>query len=77
MPKAITVINEALGEFERTTGLIPRVILLPRRIFRQYEQEQAVLDSIIPSVPPPPDDSREWADVRMVEHEALEQVEVY
>lgn len=76
MEKAITVVDSALKEFERRSGLTPRVILLPRRIFEQYFREASLLAAILPDAPAPRDE-REWADVRVVEHEALEEIEVY
>lgn len=74
--KATTAVHAALQAFELASGLVPCVILLPRRIFSQYLREQTLLESVLPEAPQPKD-PREWADVRVVEHERIEEIEVY
>ena len=74
--RATTVIHAALSNFEASTGLVPLVILLPRRVFDQYAREQDILASVIPDGPEVMG-GREWAEVRIVEHESLEEIEVY
>lgn len=76
-PRAVTVVNGALSHFEHETGLAPRVILLPRRIFNRYVEERQVLDAVLPPVMIGRRDEREWCDVRIVEHEGLDEPEVY
>ena len=76
--RAITEVDRALRQFEFEMKMTPRVILLPRRVFEQFVSEQAVVDSAMPYEPPPREPMGEdWADVRVVEHEALEEIEVY
>lgn len=75
--KATTVIHAALQAFERASGLTPVVVLLPRRVFDQYVLEQRTIAAVLPPQPPMQKDPREWADVRVVEHESLEEIEVY
>lgn len=72
--KAITLIDRALVEFQRSCGLIPRVILLPTRIFEQYMKESEVLGSVLPQLQP---DENNWTEVRAVEHEQIKDIEVY
>ncbi len=72
---AITDIELALREFQETTGLIPRVMLLPPRIYRDYERESKVLDSVLPTLEC--DDGTTWADVRVIEHEGVHGIEIY
>lgn len=72
--KAITLIDEALSRFQFESGMVPRVILLPWRIFRQYEREANLLESVLPANDR---DDGDWADVRVVEHESIQSVEVY
>lgn len=75
IPKAITLVERALSDFERDNQMPPRVVLLPRRVFEQFEAEQMRIASVMPgaeTVTGP-----EWADVRVVEHEGLEDLEVY
>lgn len=72
--KAITLMHLALRDFHESSGLIPKVILLPKRMFQQFEREQRVLDEILPQEPPADDG---WEDVRVVEHEGIETPEVY
>lgn len=74
--RATTLIHAALATFERESGLTPLVVLLPRRVFNQYVREQSLLASVLPEAPEPKD-PREWADVRVVEHERIEEIEVY
>jgi len=74
--KAITLIENALADFERRSGLSPRVVLLPRRVFEQYYQESKILESALPELPAPKD-SQDWTDVRVVEHGFIEELEVY
>jgi hypothetical protein len=77
-PRAITVVDAALRRFEFETRLSPRVVLLPRRVFEQFLAEKATVDAAMPYEPPHPHcDDPEWADVRVVEHEGLEEIEVY
>lgn len=76
MKKAVTVVDEALRSFERESGLTPRVVLLPRRVFNEFVRESNILASVLP-VDRNPKDPREWADVRVVEHEQIESIEVY
>ena len=57
--------------------MTPRVILLPLRLFRQYAKEQEMLDGILPVARPYRPDDENWADVRVVEHEAVQEIEVY
>lgn len=72
--KAITILDMALQNFQSETGLVPRVILLPPKIFQAYEQESRSLDAILPKL----DASDEaWTDVRVVEHEGVTGIEVY
>mgnify|MGYP001592314588 CR=1 FL=1 len=76
--QATTVIYDALARFERASGMPPRVVLLPRRVFDQYSRERVLLDSVLPdAAPPKPKDPREWSDVRVVENERSEEIEVY
>ena len=90
--KATTVIHAALSDFQVATGLIPRVVLLPRRVFEQYASEQALIESVMPSGPDagipgcghgaggeggPVRGSDGWADVSEVEHSGIEWIEVY
>ncbi len=74
--KATKLIHEALALFEVASGLTPLVVLLPRRVFEQYSRERRLLDSVLPDSSAPRD-PREWADVRVVEHERIEEIEVY
>ena len=74
---ATKVIHAALQAFERESGLIPVVVLLPRRVFNQYVREQTVIEAALPPRPPVQKDPLEWADVRVVEHERIEEIEVY
>lgn len=81
-PKAITVVSEALARFEGQEGLTPRVALLPRRIFRQYESEVRRLEAVMPGATntewnEPTRREPGWTDVRLVEHEGIEEIEVY
>ena len=73
---ATQVVHAALSAFEDESGLTPLVILLPTRIFRQYEREAMSLAAVLP---PEPEGARgpEWCDVRVVEHESNEEIEVY
>ena len=73
---ATTLIHAALATFERESGLTPVVVLLPRLVFNQYVSEQSVLDSVLPE-PSTLNNPHEWADVRVVEHERIEEIEVY
>lgn len=76
-PKTATqVVHEALSAFEGEYRMIPLVILLPTKIFLAYEREAIALAGLLP---PGPTGTRgaEWADVRVVEHEALKEIEVY
>lgn len=76
--QATPVIYDALARFERVSGMAPRVVLLPRRIFDQYVRERRVLESVMPDTQPPESkDPAEWADVRVVENERSEEIEVY
>lgn len=75
--KAITLVDQALMQFARESGMTPRVILLPIRIFRQYEREANLLESVLPRAVPYKPDDEQWTDVRVVEHEAVETIEVY
>ena len=76
--RATTVIHAALSKFESESGLVPLVILLPRRVFNQYVVEQRVIADAMPELAAPAaKDPREWADVRVVEHERIEEIEVY
>lgn len=76
--RAITTVDAALRRFEFETQLSPRVILLPRRVFKQFLIEKATVDAAMPYEPPPHEPiGGDWADVRVVEHEALEEIEVY
>lgn len=75
--KAITIVDRALMQFAAQSGMTPRVILLPIRIFRQYEKEALMLESVLPKAKPYRPDDEQWADVRVVEHEAIEEIEVY
>ena len=70
------MIHAALSKFEDESGLTPLVVLLPRRVFNQYVQEQAILSEALPDVEPR-DPGGEWADVRVVEYERIEEIEVY
>lgn len=75
--RAITLLETALKDFEKATGLSPRVALVPPKVFTRYERERAVLDGILPSetlsesLPP------NWTSVRLIEHERVEEIEVY
>lgn len=71
--KAITIIDEALSRFQRQTGLVPRVILVPPYLFQKWEAESKLLDEILPRAIA----SEGWADVRMVEHELVKELEIY
>lgn len=71
------MIHAALSKFEDESGLTPLVVLLPRRVFNQYVQEQKMIASVLPEHPPMQKDPLEWADVRVVEHERIEEIEVY
>lgn len=73
---ATKLIHDALRAFEAESGMVPVVVLLPRRIFEQYVREQRTLESVMPEVTVR-QDPREWADVRVVEHESIEEIEVY
>lgn len=75
--RATTVIHAALQSFERASGLTPVVVLLPRRVFDQYVREQKQIAAVLPPHPPMQKDPLEWADVRVVEHERIEEIEVY
>ena len=75
--KAITLVDHALMEFQRQSGMTPRVILLPVRIFRQYEREANLLAGVLPQAKPYKPDDEHWTDVRVVEHEEIQYPEVY
>ncbi len=75
--KAITLVDRALRQFEAQSGMTPRVILLPRRVYCQFEAESRLLEDVLPPVTIGRRERDEWADVRVVEHEAIEEVEVY
>lgn len=75
--KAITLVDQALMQFQRESGMAPRVILLPVRVFRQYEREASLLESVLPQARPYRPDDENWTDVRVVEHESIQSVEVY
>ena len=75
--KAITQVDQALVQFQRESGMVPRVILLPLRLFRQYAKEQEMLESVLPQARPYKPDDENWTDVRVVEHEAVKEIEVY
>ena len=77
--KAITVVEAALSEFERENQMSPRVILLPRELFRQFEEEQATIESVLPPVTIGRRERNDpaWADVRIVEHTEINSPEVY
>lgn len=64
-------------EFVAQNGMAPRVILLPIRIFRQYAHESEMLESVLPRARAYKPDDDNWTDVRVVEHEAIEEIEVY
>jgi len=57
--------------------MTPKVILLPWRLFEKYAREREALDSILPNVAAYKPDDEHWSDVRVVEHEAIEEIEVY
>lgn len=76
--QATPLIYDALARFERVSGMAPRVVLLPRRVFDQYSRERVLLESVMPDTQPAaPKDPAEWADVRVVENERSEEIEVY
>lgn len=77
--RAITLVNRALWGFERETGLPPRVALLPWKLYRRWEAERANLAGILPETPPVAGDmgEKDWVEVRVVEHEAAQTIEVY
>jgi len=80
--RAITAVEAALRRFEFETGLTPRVVLAPRWVFSRYLAEKKIIDSARPHQEPgsPPGlrhTEPEWADVRLVEHENAETLEVY
>lgn len=73
---AIAAVDAALRAFEDATNLAPRVIFIPRRLFSQYEAEQAILKGILPetgSLSP----KGEWVEVQMVEHDTEQTIDVY
>ena len=75
--KAITLVERMLTQFQRESGMVPRVILLPIRIFQQYAREASVLEDVLPKAQAYKPDDDQWAEVRVVEHEAIETPEVY
>ncbi len=56
--------------------MVPLVVLLPCRVFEQYSSERRLLDSVLPEMPESRD-PRDWTDVRVVEHERIQEIEVY
>jgi hypothetical protein len=76
LEKAITVVEYALRDFEQRSGLTPRVVLLPRKLFDQYAAESKVLAAALPDLPEAPR-GPEWTDVRVVEHHGIRKIEVY
>ena len=76
IPKAITEIDVALRAFEQLYKIPPRVILLPTPLFERYAAEAAALDAVLPNLGPMPP-APGWTDVRVVEHDAIQEIEVY
>ena len=74
--KAITVIEAALDECVKQSELEPRVVLLPKRLFEQFEKERDTLASVLPESEDGKDDPR-WCDVRVVENLRRSNIEVY
>lgn len=75
MEKAITVIERALCEFQAASGLLPRVILVPVELYQKYESERSVLDAVLGSEPPA--EGENWTEIRVVEHDGIDALEVY
>ncbi len=65
----------ALSQFEAESGLAPLVVLLPSRLFSAYSAEAARLNAVLPAAREPR--GPEWCDVRVVEHEQIDEIEVY
>lgn len=74
--RATKLIHDALSRFEQESGMVPLVVLLPCRVFEQYSSERRLLDSVLPEMPESRD-PRDWTDVRVVEHERIQEIEVY
>lgn len=76
----ISRVDRALHRFEEQTGMVPRVVFIPSSMYDQFELEHAVIQSAMPYNPGC--DKDEWlvgdaVEVRVVEHETLEKIEVY
>lgn len=78
--RAVTLIENALATFQRENGLTPRVILLPRHISEKYFREISTIEALLPDtshLAQAPGDAAMWVDVRVVEHETIEDIEIY
>ena len=76
----ISRVDRALHRFEEQTGMVPKVVVLPSTMYDQFILEHDVIASAMPYEPGC--DKDEWlvgdaVEVRVVEHESSETIEVY